>query len=209
VFETVLMRSPFSLRRQITLEQGSEVFHIEETIKNESFEEFPCVWGHHPALGAPFLSGDCRIQVPARAFQKEKGESVRWKDSGLDVVPGPEARKAEFGYLSGFEAGWYAIRNEKLRLNFALAWPLDIFPCAWFWQELHGTRDYPWFQRAYVMAIEPYTTPSCLGLAHAANAGIAARVPAGASQTVHLAAKLWEGARAVQEFTPSGTMVLL
>lgn len=209
IFETVLVRSPFSLRREITLEQGSGVLHIEETIKNESPEAFPCIWGHHPALGAPFLSADCRIQLPATTFQREGGQAVSWKGSGLAVVPGPEARVAEFGYLSGFEAGWYAIHNQKLQLNFALAWPLEVFPCAWLWQELHGTPQYPWFQRAYVMAIEPYTTPSCQGLAHAAKAGIAAEVPAGASRTVQLAASLWEGTQPVKKFSPSGKMDLL
>lgn len=208
--EVTLARSPFALRRLFRLNRDSGVLSIEESITNQCSEEMQFIWGHHPAFGAPFLSADCRLQVPARSFERDHGGGkVLWKNTGLDRVPGMDAHVSEFGYLSEFDAGWFAVCNERLGLGFALAWPVEIFPYAWFWQELGGTPGYPWYGRSYVMAIEPFTTIPALGLAHAASVNTAARLGPMSSLHIQMAAVLFQDSRAIRSCSPDGELVFV
>ena len=57
-------RTPFFFEKTLTLNSGSPVLEIEETLVNEGEEPVHCVWGQHIALGSPFLSEDCVIDLP-------------------------------------------------------------------------------------------------------------------------------------------------
>jgi hypothetical protein len=52
-----------------------------------------------------------------------------------------------------------------------IRWPLDLFPTAWFWQELHASPGYPWYRRAYTTALEPNTTVPAQGIVTARAKG--------------------------------------
>lgn len=58
-------RTPFYLEKQLTLVQDKAILFIKERLVNEGEEEMEFMWGHHPALGEPLLSEDCRIDIPA------------------------------------------------------------------------------------------------------------------------------------------------
>ncbi len=64
-----LTRSPLCLRRTIELPNDEATVHIRDTATNEGGLAFPLTWTHHPTLGPPFLSGDCRISTNAMSVE--------------------------------------------------------------------------------------------------------------------------------------------
>ncbi len=212
-FSVELARSPFRLHRSVTVERALPALLIEERIENRSEEDLQYMWGHHPAFGAPFLDTDCRLQVPAQSFlahdteistfcRLQAGVRGRWpeldgKDGrrvDLSVVPRAGERVTEFGYVCDLEAGWYALTNEAVRVGFGLAWPREIFPYLWFWQELRGSFGYPWYGRCYVMAVEPFTSIPGAGLTRAIGSGTAPVLRAGGRAEARFAAVLFDAA---------------
>jgi hypothetical protein len=99
---------------------------------------------------------------------------------------------ANLAYLLDLEAGWYALTNPRLGLGIGLAWPLEVFPYLWLWQEFGGSDGYPWFGASYVMGVEPHTSYPGQGLARAVERGTARTLAPGASLELTLAAVLFE-----------------
>ena len=64
-----LYRSPLTLERTMSLERDKAALFIKERLVNESEAEFAIMWGHHPALGTPFLNENCVVQVPAKKVE--------------------------------------------------------------------------------------------------------------------------------------------
>jgi hypothetical protein len=209
-FTVQLYRSPFRVRRTVTVERALAAVLLHETIENLAEEDLHFMWGQHPAFGAPFLTGGCRLRVPARTFTAHDTEisptsriapstcgswpHVNGKLGTIDlsVIPPTEERVTEFGYLSQMNEGWYALSNPALNFGFGLAWPQKIFPYCWLWQEMRGSFGYPWYGRCYVMAVEPFTSiPGC-GLERAIAAGTAPVLEAGAKVEARFAAVLFE-----------------
>jgi hypothetical protein len=210
-FTVQLYRSPFVVRRTVTVDRSLPAVLLHETIENRAEEDMHYMWGQHPAFGAPFLAGGCRLQIPARTFTAHDAEissSSRLAPSAKGSwphVPGKQGtvdlsllsptsdRVTEFGYLTELEEGWYALSNPLLGFGFGLAWPKAIFPHVWFWQELRGSFGFPWYGRSYVMAVEPFTSiPGC-GLERAIVAGTAPVLAAGAKIEASFAAAFFEG----------------
>jgi hypothetical protein len=95
------------------------------------------------------------------------------------------------GYLSDFEDGSYSVVNARLGLAVEIRWPLDVFPTAWFWQELHASPGYPWYRRAYTTALEPNTTAPAHGIVNArAKGGATMLLPPKTPRTVTVEAAL-------------------
>ncbi|HET7772068.1 MAG TPA: DUF4432 family protein [Chloroflexota bacterium] len=218
-----LARTPFQIEKLVSLDADRPVLRLWERVTNQGTSPQPFMWGHHPAFGAPFLAGGCRLDVPAGAFLSNApqvspntwiaaGERSAWphvkRANGgtvdLSVVPGPESRTDNFGYLLDVEAGWYALSNDALGLGFALAWPLDVFPCVWLWQELCGTQGYPWYGTTYVMGVEPHSSPTAAGLAAAIERGTARTLQPGESIEATLTASLFVPRGTVTHVTPDG-----
>ena len=146
-----LVTAPLGLRRVVSLD--GPVLRIEESVQNGSDTPIEVMWGHHPALGAPFLEPGCTISAPAGAFHSDDrapgtglapGVSSEWPHAVLEgggtvdlsVIPPVGERRAVLGYLTDFAEGSYRVANRRLGLELELRWPLDLFPAAWFWQEL-------------------------------------------------------------------------
>jgi hypothetical protein len=205
-FSTSLVTAPLAVTRRVSLERN--VLCVEERVTNCGRDAVEVMWGHHPTFGAPFLEPGCVIQASARTFTAddvapgtglEPGTSAPWPRAALDdggsvdlsLLPGREEQRAVLGYLSDFENGSYSISNPRLGLKVTLRWPLDLFPHAWFWQELHATSGYPWYRRAYTTAIEPNTTIPAQGISQArAKGGVPLRLEAGAAREAMLEAEL-------------------
>jgi hypothetical protein len=50
-----------------------------------------------------------------------------------------------------------------------------VFDKAWLWQEVHSGTGWPWYRRAYAIAVEPASTVPGHGMSHAralGNSGI-------------------------------------
>ena len=134
------------------------------------------MWGHHPAFGAPFLREGVRLFVPAgKAVVSEPkfaasgilqpGSEFSWPlaqadgvDLDLSTIPGPQAGYAELLYLKDLDAGWYAVLDPEKKVGIGLAWPKEVFPYLWFWLVYGKAPGYPWWDRVYCIALEPWTS---------------------------------------------------
>lgn len=226
--ETRLFRSPFRLWRVLRVEQGRAVLTIREGISNEAGEPMDYMWGHHPALGAPFLCGACRIDTGARGLLADEvfvgtdnplqgGHRYAWPTAesptgpvDLSRVPGRDEPRFTMGYLTDFDSGWYAITNPELGFGVGLSWPVDAFPYAWFWQEMHASSGFPFYRNCYTMAIEPNTSIPGRGLATVMQTTRTHRtLAAGESMEATLCAVFYEGASGVSEIGATGDVRLL
>jgi len=149
-FRVRMALTPFELKRKMIVDAASPEMHFEESIENLSDLDLPYMWGHHPALGAPFLSGDCRIELP-------RCRLLGGDESLLQIVPETESRKAMF-YAADLESGVYGLRNERLGFGFGMKWDHRIFSKLWIWQSLHVMAEAPYFKREYTCAVEPFTS---------------------------------------------------
>jgi len=97
------------------------------------------------------------------------------------------------GYLTDFSDGSYRVTNPRLGLELELRWPLELFPAAWFWQELHASGGYPWYRRLYTTALEPNSSWPGQGLANVrAKGGSPLLLGAGETRTAIVEAELRE-----------------
>jgi hypothetical protein len=225
-FSVATTRTPFRLERTMTLEADRPTILFEERLTNEGAVALDYMWGHHPAFGAPFLGGSCRLDVPARliAANPQQNDPERsWLPDGgtfpwpnvpdrrgrsrdLREVPGPTERVNNLGYLLDLDEGWYGLTNRDLGFGFGLVWPKETFPCVWLWQELNGSFGHPWYGRAYVMGVEIWTSWPGLGLNAARAAGTARTLGPGASTTVAFRALFYESTTGVRRIDPNGNV---
>lgn len=194
------LRFPFLLTRTLTLRENDSTLYVEEQIDNEGRQELPYQWGHHPALGGGFLDDSCEICVEGNpSFQAVSadlgptcclaaGQQGIWPTAvgrtgetvDLSAVRGLDSREyREFG-LSGLQEGAFEVRNHRLRLGFGMKWDKEVFAHIWVWQMYGGGADYPFYGRAYTLALEMWNSlPG--GLENAVAAGTAPRLKEGES----------------------------
>jgi len=219
-------RTPFYLRRTMSLHSGQPSLLIEETLTNEGAEPMRFMWGHHPAYGAPFISDACRVDVGARRLVDDgifpgpenplaPGQGYAWplaERDGVQVdmsrVPAPDAVRYLDAYFADFISGWYTITNTELGFGIGLAWPAEVFPYAWFWQEMHAQSGFPWYKSCYVMAIEPFTSIPGAGLVGVmGDTGTHRTLAPGASVEADLVAVFYETTGRVARINRDGTVV--
>jgi hypothetical protein len=222
VLATQLFSVPLRVRRELTAD--GDVLRITETVTNTSLVPVEVMWSHHPAFGAPFLDAGCLLSAGCTSVLAddrspgsllEAGSRHSWpkvatQDGGsadLSQVPGPDESRSVLAYLGDFTSGYFAITNPRLRLGVGLRWPLDPFGQAWLWQEMHQTEQWPWYRRAYVLAVEPASTIPGQGMAAARSAGQAGvRFAPGQARQVVIEAVLFEGTGQVAGIGAGGTV---
>jgi len=218
--ETSLFSAPLRVTRELSLD--GPVLRVHEVVRNLAAQDLEVMWSHHPAFGEPFLERGCLLSAACHTVVADDSEPgtllaaaseqpwpvVEAKDgrqADLRLLPGPEDHRAVLAYLTGFSAGWFAITNPRLRLGVGLRWPLQVFPCAWLWQEAHATMSWPWWGRAYVVAVEPATTFPGQGMANArAKGGRGITLPGDSQVEAVIEAVLFEGAGAVSGIGENG-----
>lgn len=184
-------RSPLKLERTMTLKAGLGALFIHERLVNESPGEFAIIWGHHPAFGEPFLDEHCVVRTPAK-----KVEVLAFHPNGLwqpggdyefPMVPNkrtgqlqditrvqpPSTHSVDVVFFKELSEGWYSITNENLGVGFGMAWDNELFKYLWMWQVYNGHHDYPWYQRTYNCALEPFTSYPPAGVQNAIKNGTA------------------------------------
>ena len=220
--ETTLFLVPLHVRREMSVE--GPVLRVREVVTNLSGENLEVMWSHHPAFGAPFLDGDCVLQAGCRsvvADDREPGALLSpgsrhpWPQittpqgqiSDLSRIPAPEDRRALLAYLVDFDTPYFAITNPRLGVGVGLRWPLEVFDKAWLWQEVHSGEGWPWFRRAYAVAIEPASTIPGQGIVNARAKGSSLLLLEGlASREVVIEAVLFEGTRPVSGISEGGAV---
>lgn len=219
-----LVRSPFTIERTVTLPAGSPTLRIEETIVNHAGEPMDYMWGHHPAFGAPFLSGACRIETGARSIVADEayagpanplvpGSRHAWPMADgplgpvdLSAVPAEGTPRSMLGYLGDFTEGWYAITNPELGFGVGLAWPREALPYAWMWQEMRASTGYPWYGNTYTLAIEPNTSIPGQGLEKVIAAGTQGTLEPGGRASLALVATFFPAGGPIARIDPDGTV---
>ncbi|HZU26413.1 MAG TPA: DUF4432 family protein [Bryobacteraceae bacterium] len=181
-FSARLARSPFALRRRYIVEVGRPSVRVEEEITNRGEEDLHFMWGHHPAYGAPFLSGECRLIAPAAEWLQHGKRAESWP--GELRIPGEHERHASQSYLTKLLEGRYVLYSQRHGFGVRWTWPVDVFPYVHLWQELRGSFGYPWYGRCYVIGVEPFTSMPGVGLNAAIEFGTAPVLRAGDSIAV-------------------------
>jgi hypothetical protein len=186
-----LTRSPLALERTMSLARDKAALIVKERLVNESAAEYAIIWGHHPALGTPFLNENCVVQTKAK-----KVEVLAFHPNGLwepggdydfPMVPNrrsgkpqditrvlpKETRSVDVVFFKELTEGWYAITDQKSRVGFGMAWDQSLFKYLWMWQVYGGHNDYPWYGRTYNVALEPFTSYPPAGVQNAIKNGTA------------------------------------
>lgn len=221
------IRTPFTLRKKITLRNQTGLFEIDESVTNESGEELPVIWGHHPALGGNFLDENCKIDTLAKKvwsyvlpensvtgqfdqyvhgdwpfLKNKRGEMV-----DVSEIPNGSARTADMLFIGEFTDGWISVTNRERKVGIAYLFDPDHYKSMWFWQMYGGGLGYPWYGRAYTMALEPFTgVPDPFA---ADITDVAGTLRIGAHQTVssRLRVLLYKGIKGVGRISPEGNIV--
>lgn len=220
--QTTLLRMPIRIEKTLMLGEDS-VLHIDESIYNLGSEDLGIMWGHHPTLGAPFLDGNCVIDLPAAsaiAHPVERFASQRLApdqrfDWPLAVCKGlgevdfsrvlpPGAGRADLFYLTDLKECWCAVTNQKLAISFGLCWVPGVFNHIWVWEDANGTPGYPWYGQSYVLALEPWSSYPSTGLQDVSTRGLQMILRSGEKRTTSLKAVVGTGYERISKITSDG-----
>ncbi|MCD6407705.1 DUF4432 family protein [bacterium] len=175
-FSVRTYRTPFLVEKIISMEERKPFITIEEKITNLGGESMEFIWGHHPAIGKPFLSSDCKIKIKKAKVKVVEGDGISYtnlkqtegewpfvegkngKKVDISKVPSENDKVSDVIFLSEIEEGKYEIENKKLKLSFYMEFPVDIFKYIWFWRIAKGSFNYPWYGRNYNIALEPFSS---------------------------------------------------
>jgi hypothetical protein len=194
-FDALIPRTPLRIEKTLALDAASPRIEITERLSNDSPVAQRVMWGQHLAFGPPFLAPGHRIVVqdgvrviphadpvgPSGRRVDARREHVWPRASApdgatveLDRVPAPGA-PSEMLYLTGFDEGRYELVDAD-GFGVRVEWDAELLPYLWVWQELGAATDYPWFGRAYLLGLEPFSSYPTSGLADAVGNGSALHV---------------------------------
>jgi hypothetical protein len=220
-----LLRAPLLVRRR--LEVSGSTLTVRESVTNQSAKAIDVMWTHHPAFGAPFLDGGCIVSTGARTITADDetpgtvlaaGSVHTWPSAQgsdgvmvrLDEVAAAGSGVAHLAYLSEFDSGFFAITNPQLRLGVAFRWPIEVFPCAWYWVEAGASKGFPWYGSHYSLAVEPATSAPGQGMANLrAKGGTPMTLAPHEERTVELEVTLFHDDRRVVGVDPGGAVEFL
>jgi hypothetical protein len=211
VMRVRLYRSPLAFERTLMLRRDRAALFIHEQLHNEGAGNFAIMWGHHPAIGEPFLDDSCIVQTLAKTV-----EVVPYHENGLwepavdfefptvrnrrtqemqDItrVLAKEAKSVDVVIFKGLEQGWFGLTNQRRQLGFGMAWDPALFKYLWMWQVYGGHTDYPWFGRTYNCALEPFTSYPPAGVKKAIENGTAVMMEPGQTIETEVVAVAYEG----------------
>jgi hypothetical protein len=198
---TGLHSAPLNLTRTLVLD--GPTLHVHDTIANVGFEAVEVMWVQHPGFGAPFIDEHCYLDFgghalvsdaeapgtaldPDTTYDVSPGRTRPAGDRDLRSVPAPHDATSAFGCLTDFDSGWFSIASPTAGFGIRIDWDSSVFPYAWFWQECHASFDYPWFGKAYVVAIEPANIVPGEPSAGRADRGQSPRLPPGDRWVSHV-----------------------
>jgi hypothetical protein len=195
-------------------------------VTNEGEEPVHCVWGEHIALGAPFLSEHCVIDLPGGTVINEEGEGWHpnnklkagyegpWPMSqladgtprDLSKIPPKSFRSYDMSYVKDMPDGWYAVTNKETGVGFGFRYPKDVFRFLWYWHSFGGGFGYPWYGRTYNIGLEPFSSYGNGGMAGAVENGTAMLLQPGETVEASQRAVAFTGTEGVSDIAPDGTV---
>lgn len=222
------VRAPFWIEKTITLESGSPVVTVTDTITNEAEEPAEVEWGQHVALGEPFLTENCILDLPgASHFTPRESEETgkarlkagvkgQWPEAtapdgspvDLRMIPPKSARQADYMVFKDLKDGWYALTNPDKGVGFGLVWPKETFKYLWYWQVFGGGSGYPWYNRTYNVGLEPFTSLSAGVPEPGSEKRTAELFKAGETRTATVKAVVYESKTGVKSITEDGSVTI-
>ena len=170
------IRSPFILERIVCIREEDAKLEIHQKITNVGTVEQEFMWGHHPAFGWPFIDKDTYLSLAGTpkvtVLQGSQNSPFSTPKTGIwPVLTGDKGQVVdmsraythedkiymEYG-ISELQEGCYELRNKALGLGIRMHWDLSVFPYLWIWGMYCGHEGYPWFGRAYTMAVELWSS---------------------------------------------------
>lgn len=220
LFRTRTIKTPFLVEKKLTLRSGIPSLFIEEGVRNLGKERVDFLWAQHPNLGAPFLSGSCRIDLPAcdishpidlPASRLEPGAIGRWpllagrdgKAIDLSRMPGADAGSIDLPFAANMAGHWTAVRDPGRGLGFGLAWDPAAWDQALLWMNAGGETGYPRYGDAYALCIMPMNS-AIHPLSRAVELGTAASLGPGEEKSAWITASIFEAGREVEEVRRDG-----
>ena len=184
-------RLPLVVERRMWLSSERAALMIEGRVTNTAAFNVDFVWGQHPAFP---LAETTRFDVPDGCIVSH--DPTRPSDLAQERAPWPMARNLDgevvdlsvgpgvgthrLLYLDGHREGWAAVRQTAPNIGVALAWDVTVHPFIWLWT-LRETREFPWYGRASMVALEAQRASPYDGLAAASQRGQALTVDGGKS----------------------------
>jgi hypothetical protein len=173
-FSVRTTRTPFWIEKIVTLNSNSPILTVTDTLTNEAEEVAEAQWGQHVALGDPFLTSNCRLDMAQADHFVPAGGGNRLMDNHTGVWPNaidPDSRNVDltkfppksdrtqdYSVFKNQKEGWYAVTNPDIGIGFGLSYPVKIFQYLWYWQVFGGGSGYPWYNRTYNVGLEPFTS---------------------------------------------------
>ncbi|MEU7897298.1 DUF4432 family protein [Nonomuraea sp. NPDC049152] len=182
-------RLPYRVEKVFRIASGTAALEVEGRVTNEAGVALHAMWGHHLVYGRPFLRPGARIRVPEGVTVIPHASSIDplgRRAAELFVAP-PEGAPSEIVYLTGFDDGWYEVLAD---IGVRVEWDADVMPYLWLWQEVGASKDWPWWGRAYVLGLEPFSSMPTDGLSTAVDNGTAMLLGPGESRTARLRAEV-------------------
>lgn len=218
-------RTPFYFEKTLSIKSNRPYLQVDESIINEGEEEAHCSWGEHIALGPPFLSDSCIIDIPGGNIENHNvkfdpnntlkpgnkstwpfTEDINGKQLDLSKVRPKSAKAYDQSYITDMSQGWYAITNQELNVGWAVSYSHELFKYLWYWQSLGGGFGYPWYGRCYNIGLEPFTSYSNEGLAGAIKNGTALKLKPNQKITTSLKAITYTGINRVKNVASDGSI---
>ena len=224
---TRMKRTPFFVEKIISISSDNSYIDFEEKIINEGNVEFKFMWGHHPAIGKPFLSEHCFINLPKNLSGLTHNvhynptdilplnKEFKWPylidlnnhKLNLSEVFAPEARTDFRIVLYGFDEGWFAITNPKLKIGFGLKWDASIFKYLFIWFSYCGWLNYPYYGRCYTVAPE-FLSAVPDNLEEVINLGRELNLKPGESLTTKYTAIVYKSDKRIQGFDKNNSIII-
>jgi len=179
---TELIRYPFRIEKLIRLKSGESSLEIDEKVTNLSDGDLEYMWLQHLMFGEPFISSDCKIEIPAKtlithgppdfsemSFLKP-GMLCEWpygvtkegKSIDLSTLQIQKRKVYDIAYVTDLEAGRFSITSPRYGLTFEMHFPNEIFRYLWLVYVFGGPLEYPWYGRVWSFGIMPCTSyPAC------------------------------------------------
>lgn len=210
-FSLRTVRTPFLLEKTVWLCENSAKLSMHQKVTNLGDVPLDFMWGHHPAFGWPFvdertrlyLKGAPTVTVPQWVTKQNNCPFAEETTGVWPVLKDKNGNNMdmsrayahedkiymEYG-LSGLQEGRYELVNEEMGLGVRMSWDVNLFRYLWIWGMYCGHESYPWYGRAYTMAVEPW---SCMpgDLEAAREAGEALHLEAGKSMETDISAELF------------------
>ena len=171
------MRSPFEVKKTISLKSDESFIVINQEVKNLGEEDLDIVWLEHIAIGGTFLSENCTLNLPDctvlshpedidKSSKLKPNFSGPWpnvdmKDGSISdfrKIPPKSDRSLDMAYFTDLSEGWYSVNNKDLGISWGVEFPKELFSYLWYWRNYGGGYGYPWYGRCYNAGLEPCTS---------------------------------------------------